>query len=44
MTEFPAFGPFQVDPTRGTLLRDGRSFVVGQRRIALLLALVAAQS
>ena len=43
MTEFPAFGPFQVDPTRGTLLRDGRSVVVGQRGIALLLALVAAQ-
>ena len=43
MTEFPAFGPFQVDPTRGTLLRDGRPVVVGQRGIALLLALVAAQ-
>ena len=43
MTEFSAFGPFQVDPMRGTLLRDGRPVVVGQRGIALLLALVAAQ-
>ncbi len=43
MTEFHTFGPFQVDPVRGVLLRDGQAQAVGQRGIALLLALVAAQ-
>jgi TolB-like protein len=43
MNDFLTFGPFQIDPARGTLLRDGQSVVVGQRGIALLLALVAAQ-
>ncbi len=43
MSERSTFGPFQIDPERGALLRDGQSVAVGQRGIALLSALLAAQ-
>lgn len=36
------FGPFTLDATTGTLLRDGALVPAGQRAIALLAALVAA--
>ena len=42
MSEFPTIGPFQVDPNRGVLLRDGQAAPLGQRGTALLLALIAA--
>ncbi len=38
-----ALGPFQIDPARGLLLRDGLAQPVGQRAMALLLALIDAQ-
>ena len=37
------FGPFTFDPTRGALLRDGKSVPLGQRASALLHALIAAE-
>jgi TolB-like protein len=42
MTRLLSIGPFQIDPDRGILLRDDQTAVVGQRGMALLLALVAA--
>ncbi len=36
------FGPFRVDPQRGVLVRDGQAVAVGQKGMALLLALIAA--
>ena len=38
-----AFGPFELDPDRGTLLRDGAPLAVGQRAAAVLAALAAAE-
>jgi TolB-like protein/Tfp pilus assembly protein PilF len=43
MTGRTTFGPFQIDPARGVLLRDGQAVAVGQRGIALLCALQAAR-
>ncbi len=43
MSDLHIFGPFQVDLGRGILLREGQTVAVGQRGIALLLALAAAQ-
>jgi DNA-binding winged helix-turn-helix (wHTH) protein len=42
-TERIAFGPFELDPARGTLLRAGRPVPLGHRASALLAALVAAE-
>jgi len=36
------FGPYLLDPARGTLLRDGATLAVGRRGLALLRALVEA--
>ncbi len=36
-----SLGPFQIDPERGTLNRDGLSTPLGQRGMALLAALMA---
>ena len=36
------FGPFALDPDRRTLTRDGHATELGQRGMALLQALVAA--
>ena len=38
-----AFGPFELDPDRGTLLRDGAPLAVGQRAAAVLAVLAAAE-
>ena len=43
MSEMSTLGPFQIDPERGVLLRGGQSLPVGQRGMALLAALLAAQ-
>ncbi len=43
MSSLPAFGPFEIDSERGVLLRDGQAAALGQRGIALLSALLAAQ-
>jgi len=43
MSELHSFGPFQLDRQRGVVLREGQSVAVGQRGIALLSALLAAQ-
>ena len=37
-----AFGPFILDPVRGSLVRDGKAVAVGQRGLALLQALLEA--
>jgi TolB-like protein/DNA-binding winged helix-turn-helix (wHTH) protein len=38
-----AFGPFELDPERGSLLREGRPVPLGQRAASVLRALLAAQ-
>jgi TolB-like protein len=43
MTARIAFGPFELDPDRGALLREGRPVPLGQRAAAVLAALLAAQ-
>ena len=37
------FGPFVLDPERQVLLRDGATLPLGQRALALLMALARAE-
>jgi DNA-binding winged helix-turn-helix (wHTH) protein len=38
-----SFGPFELDPERGSLLREGKSVPLGHRAVSVLAALLKAQ-